>query len=148
MSDRPATSAPQPSAAPPGPVPEPYPRGAPRGDRNRPPVPPAPPAHPAEQPPEPPQELDPDPDTPRTFEMDGIRWIAHVSGKSAAGTGPYGLAMLVAVHFSHAEEPARPRFEALLPRGRFAHLHDDELRALLRRSIRIILPGGPETERR
>lgn len=117
-------------------------------DRGRPPVPPAPPAHPAEQPPAPPRELDPDPEIARIFELDGIRWVATPAGKSAAGTGAYGLAMLVAVHFAHADEPELPRYEALLPRGRFAYLHDDELRALLRGAVRIVMPDEGRSERR
>lgn len=117
-------------------------------DRGRPPLPPPPPVHPAEQPPAAPRELDPDPADARFFELDGVRWVATASGKAAAGTGGYGLAMLVAVHFAHADEPERPRFEALLPRGRFAHLHDDELRSLLRRAVRIVVPNGGSPDRR
>lgn len=117
-------------------------------ERGRQPLSPAPPSHPAEQPPDPPRELDPDPATSRQFEMDGIRWVARVSGKSAGGTGPYGLGMLVAVHFANADEPERPRFEALLPRGRFEGLFDDELRTLLRNSIRIIVPDRTDKDRR
>ena len=43
------------------------------------------------------------------------------------GTGSYGLGLVEAVHFSAADEPDRPLREALLARGRFDTLFDDEL---------------------
>lgn len=79
----------------------------------------------------------------RRFVADGVEWLAWVSGKSAAGTGEYGLAMVVAVHFAPAAKPAPPRFEALLPRGRFRVLFDDELLALMR-SATPVEPDVPD----
>lgn len=54
-----------------------------------------------------------------------------MAGKGAWGSGAYGLGMVVAVHFARAEAPDKPVREALLPRGRFVGLFDEELRALL-----------------
>ena len=81
--------------------------------------------------PRPPRELAPDPDETRTFDVDGESWTARVAGKGAWGSGAYGLGMVVAVHFARAEAPDKPLREALLPRGRFVGLFDEELRALL-----------------
>lgn len=75
----------------------------------------------------------------RRFDEDGVEWLAWISGKSAAGTGEYGLGMIVAVHFAPAAAPAPPRFEALLPRGRFMTLHDVELIALRRDATPIVV---------
>lgn len=82
-------------------------------------------------PPAPPQELPRDPAGEREFEAEGRRWVARLAGKGAAGTGAYGLGLVDAVHFCAADRADRPLREALLPHGRFSHLFDDELRALL-----------------
>ena len=54
------------------------------------------------------------------------------------------LGMIVAIHFAPADTPAPPRFEALLPRGRFRALYDDELRALMRSATPVELHDPPE----
>lgn len=118
------------------------PPAAPRG---RDPLPEPPPS--SDRPPDPPGELTPDCHEVRAFALDDVEWQARLSGKSAGGTGGYGLALLEAVHFSRADEPAVPRYEALLPRGRFAGLFDEELRELLRRAVPIRLPDRGDTAR-
>lgn len=88
--------------------------------------------------PRPPRELDRDPAERRTFEVNGAPWVAWVAGKGAWGSGAYGLGMVVAIHFAPAgtaEQP--PEREALLARGRFAGLYDEELRALFDRATPI-----------
>ena len=117
-------------------------------DQGRPPLPPQDSVAPADRPPGPPHELDADPLDTRPFVFDNIAWIARVSGKAAGGTGGYGLGLLDAVHFARADEPERPRYEALLARGRFLHLFDDELCALLRGAVRIILPEAESPHER
>ncbi|CAN5692798.1 hypothetical protein BH23GEM9_BH23GEM9_21150 [soil metagenome] len=92
-------------------------------------------------PPDPPGELPREDVGERTFEHDGRRWIARLSGKGASGTGAYGLALVEAVHFADAEEPAVPLFEALLGRSRFEHLFDGELIRLLEGATPIT-PGA------
>jgi hypothetical protein len=88
-------------------------------------------------PPPPPRELPrPDPGE-RQFQHRGATWTARLSGKSAYGTGGYGLGLIEAVHFFDAAEPARPVREALLPRGRFELLYDAELAALLDGAVPI-----------
>lgn len=66
-----------------------------------------------------------------SFEVEGELWLARPGGTGAAGAGARGLAPIEAVHFYRPDE-ARPRFEALIARGRLAHLHAEELAALLR----------------
>lgn len=73
----------------------------------------------------------------RRFVHEGAEWIAWSAGAGAYGTGAYGLAPLEAVHFARATEPARPLREALLAQGRFPHLHDPELAALLQAATPI-----------
>jgi hypothetical protein len=82
-------------------------------------------------PPAPPQELTRRDRGDRQFSDGGRSWIARLSGKSAYGTGSYGLGLLDAVHFFDAAEPTVPLREALLARGRFDDLFDDELASLL-----------------
>jgi len=74
----------------------------------------------------------------RTFDVAGSAWTAWVSGKGAWGSGAYGLGMVVAIHFAPASAPERPVREALLARGRFAGLYDEELRALFEQSVEIV----------
>jgi hypothetical protein len=88
-------------------------------------------------PPAPPHELRHEPAGERTFEHDGRTWIARLGGKGACGTGSYGLGLLEAVHFHVEDEPERPLFEALLARGRFDGMFDEELAALLRRATPV-----------
>lgn len=77
----------------------------------------------------------------RSFMMDDVEWTAHIAGESAAGTGAGSAhAYLVAVQFTRQGD-AYPSREALLPRGRFEHLYDDELRELLK-SARPLPPLG------
>lgn len=65
--------------------------------------------------------------------MDGVEWVAWVSGTGAAGTGSHGLGLLDAVHFAPvANGDRRQHREALLGRGRFPNLFDDELLTLFR----------------
>jgi hypothetical protein len=93
-------------------------------------------------PPLPPHELSRGETSPREFEHEGEIWTARLSGKSAWGTGSYGLGLVEAVHFAAASEPAVPLREALLARGRFEHLHDAELAELLRQSRPIERPDA------
>ncbi|HEX6940442.1 MAG TPA: hypothetical protein VF158_13590 [Longimicrobiales bacterium] len=77
----------------------------------------------------------------RSFAADGHDWIAKVAGEGVAGTGAFAAAALVAIRFHAADDPARPRREAIIPRGLFERLHDDELVALLR-TARPLDPDG------
>ena len=86
----------------------------------------------------PPRELEPSAGWCRGFEAEGTEWVARAAGRGAGGTGSYGLGMVEAVHFAHAETPGTPLFEALVAAGRLAFLYDDELRALLRTATRIV----------
>jgi hypothetical protein len=91
-----------------------------------------------ESPPAPPRELPRSSDPgPREFVHDGRRWAVWLSGKSAYGTGSYGLGLLEAVHFAEAARPDVPLREALLARGRFEQLFEAELAALLERATPI-----------
>ena len=92
-------------------------------------------------PPAPPQELARQQHEERQFDADGRMWIARLSGKGAYGTGSYGLGLLDAVHFFAADAPTVPVREALLARGRFETLFDDEL-------IRLLGAATPIVERR
>ena len=94
-----------------------------------------------ERPPDPPRELVDERDVCRRFTSEGVAWLARVSGRGAGGTGAYGLGMIEAIHFYQANEPATPRFEALLPAGRLASLFEEELTALLRDARAIPPPG-------
>jgi hypothetical protein len=58
-------------------------------------------------------------------------WIARLGGKGACGTGSYGLGLVEAVHFFEPSEPERPLREALVARGRFEGLFDEELSRML-----------------
>jgi hypothetical protein len=89
-------------------------------------------------PPPPPRELEPVAGWCRAFEAEGREWIARAAGRGAGGTGSYGLGMLEAVHFAHAEAASTPLFEALVAAGRLAFLYDDELQGLLRTATRIV----------
>jgi hypothetical protein len=88
--------------------------------------------------------LEPESADTRRFTAGAGEWLAWVSGKAAGGTGGYGLAMMVSVHFARAEAPDAPLFEALLPRGRFGVLYDEELRVLLAHATTIVLPGADQ----
>ena len=77
----------------------------------------------------------------RSFESDGVQWLAWPSGSGAYGTGVCGPASLQAVHFARADAPGQPAFEALLPTGRFYGLFDEELAALLRAATRVVDPS-------
>ncbi|NLG61930.1 MAG: hypothetical protein GX539_06760 [Candidatus Cloacimonetes bacterium] len=61
-----------------------------------------------------------------------------MAGKGAWGSGAYGLGMVVAVHFAPATAPHLPEREALLARGRFAGLYDEELRELFEKATPIV----------
>jgi hypothetical protein len=90
-----------------------------------------PPRGPAEVPADGPVEAPPGLDAAeRRFEQDGRTWVARVAGVGAVGTGRIALGLVDAVHFCDAAEPGRPLREALLARGRFESLYDDELRQL------------------
>lgn len=92
-------------------------------------------------PPSPPRELARLPAAERRFEFEGRSWVARLSGKSAYGTGSFGLGLVDAVHFADAAAPDVPLYEALLAHGRFHGMFDEELRTLLRRSVAIDQPG-------
>jgi hypothetical protein len=93
-------------------------------------------------PPAPPHELDSDSLAERLFEAEGGQWIARLAGKSAGGTGPYGLAMVQAIHFFRADRANVPVREALAERGRFDGMFDEELRTMLARATPIRIPEG------
>ncbi|HUF51463.1 MAG TPA: hypothetical protein VMN60_11545 [Longimicrobiales bacterium] len=76
----------------------------------------------------------------RSFTIDDVLWFACASGDGACGTGSYGLGMVEAVHFFHADAPDVPVREALLARGRFAFLYDAELCALWAGATPIVSP--------
>lgn len=83
----------------------------------------------------PPPVPDPDSDRPgsRRLSTDGVDWVAWVSGTGTAGTGSHGLGLLDAVHFAPAANGDRRKHrEALLERGRFPNLFDEELLTLFR----------------
>lgn len=69
----------------------------------------------------------------RAFQASGRTWVARVAGEGLGGTGRLATATFVIVHFL-AEGEQAPRFEALLPRGRFDGLFDSELQELLARA--------------
>ena len=78
-----------------------------------------------------------EPDTDgRSFEVDGQAWIARPAGAALAGWGTRGVAPIEAVHFYRPGE-SRPRFEALVGRGRLPWLHAAELAVLLQRATPI-----------
>lgn len=68
----------------------------------------------------------------RSFTDDGVEWIARIAGEAVVGTGAMTTGAIVAVHFHRADDPERPVRHALLPRGRFEGLGEDELIALFR----------------
>ncbi len=126
------------------------PRRADDGGRGRPATPSVHPPAPGQgrpgDPPRPPRELESDPVERRAFEGEGGEWVAWVSGKAAWGSGAYGLGMVVAVHFAKADAPDQPVREALLARGRFGGLFDEELRALLAGAVPIVTGAPPRTD--
>jgi hypothetical protein len=92
----------------------------------------------------------------RAFTVDGRDWVARIAGEGVGGTGARGGAYLVAIRFypAHAsarsgdEEVAREQGrrgaavrEALLPRGRFRLLYDEELVELFRSAKPIPPPS-------
>ncbi|MEO5510645.1 MAG: hypothetical protein ABIV28_09420 [Longimicrobiales bacterium] len=66
----------------------------------------------------------------RQVEVDGVVWIATLSGRCAAGSGALGLGMLESIDFANASAPDRTMRVALVQRSRFHHLFDAELIAL------------------
>ncbi len=73
----------------------------------------------------------------RSFLADHVEWTATIAGEGNGGTGSLAPACLVAVRFFRADDPDRPRRETLLARGRFEHLYDHELAALLHAARRL-----------
>ncbi|MBX6365373.1 MAG: hypothetical protein IRZ00_16005 [Gemmatimonadetes bacterium] len=73
----------------------------------------------------------PAPPDARAFTHAGRTWIARLAGDAMAGTGRLGFGLVQVVHFFR-DGADRASFEALIPRGRFHGLFDDELRQLLR----------------
>jgi hypothetical protein len=69
----------------------------------------------------------------------GEEWIVRSGGTGAAGTGSEGLAIVEAIHFYRSGE-LRPRFEALIARGRWTDLFDEELAALLGSAVPVAPP--------
>lgn len=76
----------------------------------------------------------------RTFEAEGVRWLAVPAGRGTTGTGAYGLGLVEAIHFRRPDHGERPEREALLPVGRFQGLHDEELVALLGEAREVVPP--------
>jgi hypothetical protein len=68
----------------------------------------------------------------REFTVDGEEWLARIVGEGAGGTGPGAVAYLVAIRFYPAGKPGEAAREALLPRGRFEMLYEEELIELFR----------------
>ncbi len=66
----------------------------------------------------------------RSFASAGRTWIARLAGDALAGTGQLGLARIALVRF-YAEGEESPRYEAIVPAGRFQDLFESELAALL-----------------
>lgn len=93
------------------------------------------------------RNIDPDRSVPsppgpeRYFLMDGEVWIARQVGEARVGSSALGAAAIVTIRFYHAAEPDRPLKEALLPRGRFELLYDEELRALFHAARRLDTPS-------
>lgn len=74
----------------------------------------------------------------RRFATDGVEWVAWVSGTGATGTGARGLGLVEAVHFAPAANgDQRKHREALVARGRFPNLFDEELLTLFRTATPI-----------
>ena len=92
------------------------------------------------EPPDPPHELSEPSAEELPFEVSGESWVARLGGKGACGTGSYGLGLVEAVHFFRAAAPDRPVREALLARGRFAHLYPAELVTLWSQATPIATP--------
>lgn len=90
-------------------------------------------------PPAPPRELGRQKQHAREFVVEGRAWVARLAGKGAYGTGGYGLGLIDAIHFAHADTPDRPLFEALIAHGRFGSLFDSEFAGLLERATPIVL---------
>ncbi|MEX2281247.1 MAG: hypothetical protein WEE89_02040 [Gemmatimonadota bacterium] len=78
----------------------------------------------------------------RNFTVDGVEWVAYVSGRGAYGTGHFGLASLQTIHFALAGEPGTPLLETLVPANQFAGLFDRQLMHLLKHATRIVIPEG------
>lgn len=72
----------------------------------------------------------------REFEADGEPWRARAAGAGLAGWGERGTAPVEAVQFYRPGE-SRPRYEALIGRGRLPYLHEAELVTLLRRATPV-----------
>ena len=70
----------------------------------------------------------------REVYIEGIRWIARHAGHTAAGSGSLGLGYLECVDFALAEDPETSIREALVQRGRFARMFDEEIIALFNTS--------------
>jgi hypothetical protein len=74
-----------------------------------------------------PHELPHDEPERRRFATADGEWLAWLAGRSVGGTGSYNLALLEAVHFARAEQPAQALREALVARGQFECVSDSEL---------------------
>ena len=87
----------------------------------------------------------------RRIEIDGIAWLAWLSGGGAYGTGIIGNGVVEAVHFATADAPTTPVYEALLPAGAFEDLFDNELTHVFRSARRVVemseAPARPATRR-
>jgi hypothetical protein len=81
----------------------------------------------------------------RSLVCDDVEWVAWVSGGSAYGTGNRGLGNVEAVHFAHASAPTVPVKEALIARGRFESLYDEELIEVLRAACKVVDPATVPT---
>ncbi len=93
--------------------------------------------------PQPPSASPSDPPAPvRRFVADDREWVARVSGQCAYGTGASGTASLLSIDFAAAAEPERSVRRALLPRGRFFTLFDEELRSLFEHARPVVGEDG------
>jgi hypothetical protein len=99
-------------------------------------------------PPHAPRELERDSFEIRSFNVADQVWVAWISGKAAGGTGAYGLGVFDALHFATGDCPQRPIREALIPRGAFTGLFDEELRVLWAAARPIVSGDTPRPEPR
>lgn len=78
----------------------------------------------------------------RRFSLGDDEWVARLAGQGYGGTGDRSPGYFAAVRFFRADAPDRPVREALIPRGRFDSLYDDELREIFEMAEPIDIDDG------
>ncbi|NJD09949.1 MAG: hypothetical protein FIB01_05710 [Gemmatimonadetes bacterium] len=78
----------------------------------------------------------------RGLQVDGTEWIARSAGLRAAGTGSFGLAAIEAVWFVQPGGGGARRL-ALVARGAWLGLYDEELARLLRSAVPVVPAAEP-----